>query len=262
MRVAAVQMDIAWEDPAENQQRAARLLASAADQGAELAILPEMFSTGFSMNAAASAEAPGGPVERYLSAQARQLGIHILGTRAVHGQARPRNEALVFAPDGALRVRQAKIHPFSYASEHRHFEPGDRLQQANIGPFQLAIAICYDLRFPELFRAHTLRGATLITVVANWPTTRVAAWSHLLISRAIENQCYVVGVNRVGRGGGLDYNGCSAIVDPSGAVLQTAIDSEAVLVADLDPELVTRTRDQLPFLSDIREDLWPCLREK
>ncbi len=260
MKIAALQMDIAWEDPAENQRRASRLLAGAAEQGAELAILPEMFCTGFSMNAASAAEDPDGPVERYLSGQAREHGIYLLGTRAVRGRTKPRNEALLHAPDGSLVARQAKLHPFSFANEHEHFEPGARQQLSPVGPFQLGIAICYDLRFPELFRSLTLRGATLMVVVANWPTVRSSAWSHLLVSRAIENQCYVVGVNRVGRGGGLDYNGCSAIIDPMGQVLETAIDVETALVADLDPRQVDHTREQMPFLADIREDLWPCLR--
>jgi predicted amidohydrolase len=257
MRVAAVQMDLAWERVDDNLQRAAALFARAAERGAELVTVPEMFATGFSMNAEAVAEDDGGPIETFLSDQAREHGFHLLGTKARRtAGGRPVNAALLFGPDGALLSTQHKIHPFTLAGEQNHFDAGDELAVTTVGGLELATAICYDLRFPELFRALAFRGATLIVVPANWPIPRVAAWSHLLISRAIENQCYVVGVNRVGHGAGLDYDGCSAIVDPLGEVLASGRVTEQILVADLDPDRVTRVREELPFLGDARKDLF------
>jgi predicted amidohydrolase len=256
MRVAAIQMDLAWEQVDENLKRAAALFARAAELGAELVTVPEMFATGFSMNAEALAEPDGGPIETFLADQAREHGLHLLGTKARRTAGRPANAALLFGPDGALLSTQHKIHPFTLAGEQQHFDAGDELAVTTVGGFGLATAICYDLRFPELFRALAFRGATLIVVPANWPIPRVAAWSHLLVSRAMENQCYVVGVNRVGTGAGLEYDGCSAIVDPMGEVLASGRDTEQILIADLDPGRVARVRTDLPFLGDARRDLF------
>jgi len=256
MRVAAVQMDLAWEQVDENLQRAAGHIARAAELGAELVTVPEMFATGFSMNAEALAEADGGPIEAFLSERAQEHGIHLLGTKACRTSGRPVNAALLFGPDGSLLSTQHKIHPFTLAGEQHHFDAGSELVVTPVGGFGLATAICYDLRFPELFRALTFRGATLVVVPANWPIPRVAAWSHLLVSRAIENQCYVIGVNRVGTGAGLQYDGCSAIVDPLGEVLASGRDTEQVLIADLDAGRLARVRAELPFLTDARRDLF------
>jgi len=218
-----------------------------------------MFATGFSMNTEELAQPEGGPIERFMADQARQHGLHLIGTVAVQGQRLPRNEALLFAPDGGLLLRQPKIHPFGLAGEDHKIEGGRSLEVVDVAGFGTAAAVCYDLRFPELFRALTFRGATLIVVPANWPTPRVTAWTHLLVSRAIENLGYVIGVNRVGTGGDLDYDGCSAIIDPMGEVLATNQGHEAVLVADITPEHVAEVRQRLPFLPDARRDLFPCL---
>jgi|ETNmetMinimDraft_26_1059896.scaffolds.fasta_scaffold26007_2 predicted amidohydrolase len=259
MRIAAVQMDIVWEQPIENLRTAATRIAEAADAGADLVVLPEMFSTGFSMKTAKTAEPAGGPIERFCGDQARRHGLHLLGTKAARFQGEPQNAALLFGPDGKLAAYQGKVHPFTFAGEHQHFRAADELSVTPVGSFRLATAICYDLRFPELFRALALGGADLIVVPANWPRSRMTAWSQLLIARAIENQCYVVGVNRVGRGGGLDYDGRSAIIDPLGEVLATARGTEQLVVADLDPDHLADVRERFPFLPDARQDLFPSL---
>jgi len=252
-------MDIVWEQPIENLRTAAARIAEAAEDGAELVVLPEMFSTGFSMKAAQTAEPRGGPIERFCGDLAKRHGIHLLGTKAARFQGQPQNAALLFAPDGKLIAYQGKIHPFTFAGEHEHFTAADELSVTPIGPFRLATAICYDLRFPELFRALALGGADLIVVPANWPKARMTAWTQLLIARAIENQCYVVGVNRVGRGGGLDYEGRSAVIDPLGEVLATAVGSEQLVTADLDADHLADVRERFPFLPDARQDLFPSL---
>ena len=259
MRVAAIQMDLAWERVDDNLERARVLIARAADAGAELVTLPEMFATGFSMNAAALAEPDGGPIERFLADRAAEHGVHLLGTKARRTSGRPVNAALLFGPDGSLHSIQHKIHPFTLAGEPDHFDAGAELVVTPVGGFQLATAICYDLRFPELFRALAFRGATLVVVPANWPIPRVTAWSHLLISRAMENQCYVIGVNRVGQGAGLEYDGCSAVVDPMGEVLADGRVTEQVILADIDPDRVAQVRADLPFLGDARRDLFGSL---
>jgi predicted amidohydrolase len=259
MRIAAIQMDMAWEQVDANLERAARLLGQAAAGGAQFAALPEMFATGFSMNTEQLAQPQDGPIERFMAAQAKQHGLHVLGSVAVQGETLPRNEALLYGPSGELLLRQPKLHPFGLAGEQHKIERGRALEVVPAGGFGVGAAVCYDLRFPEQFRALAFRGATLIVVPANWPTPRVTAWSHLLVSRAVENLCYVVGVNRVGTGGDLDYDGCSAIIDPMGEVLATDQGDETVLVADITPERVAEVRHQLPFLADARQDLFPRL---
>lgn len=259
MKVAAVQMDIDWEQPIENLRTAAASIAEAADLGVRLVVLPEMFSTGFSMRTARTAEPPGGPIERFCGDQARKHGLYLLGTKAARFEKRAHNAAVLFGPDGKPLAYHAKVHPFTFAGEHEHFSAGGDLAVTPVDEFHLSTAICYDLRFPELFRALAFRGADLIVVPANWPRERVTAWSQLLVARAIENQCYVIGVNRVGSGGGLHYDGRSAVVDPLGEVLATAQGRAALVLADLDPEHLRTVRRELPFLRDARQDLFPSL---
>jgi predicted amidohydrolase len=243
-------MDLAWEDVAENHRRAARLLANAKEGDAVLAVLPEMFSTGFSMDADRIAQPPGGPSETFLRGEAGRLGLWILASVPERGEPSPRNMAMLVAPDGTV-VRYAKIHPFSYAGEHRVYTAGDRVVTAEIEGVRLTPLVCYDLRFPEPFRTAAAE-TDLFVVVANWPDQRREHWRTLLRARAIENQAYVVGVNRAGEGDGLRYAGDSAAVSPLGETLAEADDREQVLFADIDPEVVRKLRARFPALDDRR----------
>ena len=250
MRVALLQLDLAWEDVAENHRRAARLLSEAKNGGATLAVLPEMFSTGFSMDAARIAQPPGGESEQFLKEQARKLGIWILASVPERGEPRPRNMAMLASPDGAV-VKYAKIHPFSYAGEDRVYTAGDRVVTAEVEGVRVTPLVCYDLRFPEPFRT-AAADTDLFVVVANWPDQRREHWRTLLRARAIENQAYVVGVNRAGEGNGLRYAGDSAAIAPLGETLAEADAGEQVLFADVDPEVVKKLRSRFPALQDRR----------
>ena len=141
---------------------------------------------------------------------------------------RGRNEAVVFNPEGKLICRYAKIHPFSFGGESKHYAPGTEIVSFQWHDFVAAPFICYDLRFPEVFRIATRRGAHLIAVIANWPAKRVSHWVALLQALAIENQAYVVGVNRVGNDPKLGYPGRSLIVDPQGEIVAEGSDREFV----------------------------------
>jgi predicted amidohydrolase len=250
MRVALIQMDLVWEDVAENHRRAARLLAKAKEGDAVLAVLPEMFSTGFSMNAARIAQPPGGPSETFLRGEAGRLGLWILASVPEKGEPSPRNMAMLVAPDGTV-VRYAKIHPFSYAGEHRVYTAGDQVVTAGVEGVRVTPLVCYDLRFPEPFRTAAAE-TDLFVVVANWPDQRREHWRTLLRARAIENQAYVVGVNRAGEGDGLHYAGDSAAIAPLGETLAEADEREQVLFADIDPEVVRKLRARFPALDDRR----------
>jgi predicted amidohydrolase len=254
MRVALLQMDLAWEDVLENHRRAARLLEQAAAGGAQLALLPEMFSTGFSMDSRRIAQPPGGPSESFLREQAARLGLWILAGVPESGKPSPRNMALLVSPDGSV-VRYAKIHPFSYAGEDRVYTAGDRVVTAEIDGVRVTPFVCYDLRFPEPFRT-AAADTDLFTVVANWPDQRREHWRALLRARAIENQAYVVGVNRAGDGNGLHYAGDSAAIAPLGETIVEADDREQVLFCDVDPEVVKKLRSRFPALSDRRPEAY------
>jgi predicted amidohydrolase len=254
LRLALVQMDLAWEDPDENHRRAARHLRDAATQGARLAVLPEMFSTGFSMAPERIAQAPGGPSEAFLVEKAAELGLWILASVPQTGDARPRNVALLVSPHGAV-TRYAKIHPFSFAGEDRHYEAGGRVVTAAVEGVRVTPFVCYDLRFPEPFRV-AARETDLFCVVANWPEPRRDHWRTLLRARAIENQAYVAGVNRTGEGGGARYVGDSALVGPLGETVVEGGAGEAVLVGDVDTAAVARLRARFPALDDIRPEAY------
>lgn len=248
MKIALLQLDTAWEDWQTNHGRAARLLKRAADHGAELAILPEMFATGFSMNPDRIAQEPGGPTERWLMGMARGLGLHILAGLAEIAVPGPVNTALLVSPEGDLR-RYTKLHPFSFAGEHHHYEAGSEVVTWQLGGLRLTPFICYDLRFPEVFRL-AAEETDAFLVIANWPDKRRAHWQALLRARAIENLAYVLGVNRVGDGDGLHYAGDSTALDPWGEVLLTASQIETVLLVEIDPEVVASARERFPVLSD------------
>ena len=255
MKVALVQLDIAWESAAENHGRALRRLQEAKAHGARLALLPEMFSTGFSMSPDRIAQPPGGPSETFLRDTARELGIWILASvPEAGGAARPRNMALLVSPEGGV-TRYAKIHPFSFGGEDRVYAGGDRVVTAAVENVRVTPFVCYDLRFPEPFRL-VAEDTDLFAVVANWPQERISHWRTLLHARAIENLCYVAGVNRVGEGGGLRYPGESAVISPWGETLASAGPSETVLLFDVDPLVVRDARARFPALSDRRPEAY------
>ncbi|MDY7095126.1 MAG: nitrilase-related carbon-nitrogen hydrolase [Acidobacteriota bacterium] len=253
LTVAGIQFDIAWEAPEENFRRAEPWMRRGAAAGGRLVVLPEMFATGFSMNAREICRhAPA--VRDFLSRMAAELGVWVAGGYAEPGDTdedRPRNACSIFDPDGEERLHYQKIHPFSLAGEHEHYAGGETLPTVEIEGVRTTCLICYDLRFPEPFRI-AADATDLYLVIANWPEVRSAAWSTLLRARAIENQAYVFGVNRVGDAEGTPHNGRSALFDPLGHPLIAAEHQEAVLVGTVDSQRVVRNRERFSFLADRR----------
>jgi predicted amidohydrolase len=252
MRIAGIQHDIAWEDRDTNLARLASQVEQAAGAGARLVALTEMFATGFSMSTDRTAEDLDGPIVTWLTDQATRHGVWLAGSLALRDPAYelPVNALCLVSPDGDLH-RYDKLHPFTYAGEHERFSAGDRFVTVDVEGLRVTLFVCYDLRFADEFWA-TARNTDLYLVVANWPEARRGHWRALLDARAVENQAYVVGVNRVGEGGQLRYVGDSRIVDPLGEVLVSAAGTESILLADVDPEVVRDAREQLPFLPDRR----------
>ncbi len=254
MQVVALQYDIAWENKPANFEKVRQLLAKAAPEKQALVVLPEMFATGFSMNAEAMAEAYGGQTEQFLAQTAKQFGIYLMGGAAMRGRdGRARNKALVFSPAGELLAFYAKMRPFTPGGESEHYLAGEqpvtfRWADCTVSPF-----VCYDLRFPELFRqAAAAKQPEVFTVIASWPEKRILHWVRLLQARAIENQAYVIGVNRIGNDPYYQYVGRSIIVDAHGEILADAGASEGCISAKLDLDTLRKYRQGLPFLADMK----------
>lgn len=252
MKVAAVQHDVAWEDRDTTLARLEPQLEAAAGAGARLVVLTEMFPTGFSMEPERVAEPEGGPSTDFLRARAADLDVWLAGSVPIKpdGGGRPVNRLLLAGPGGELH-HYDKIHPFTYSGEHEHYAAGTSRVTVEIEGVRVTPFVCYDLRFADEFWAEA-QGTDCYVVVANWPAARRAHWQALLVARAIENQAYVIGVNRVGVGGGLAYAGDSRIVDPLGEILAAGAGGETILLADVDPVVVAETRKRYPFLADRR----------
>lgn len=257
LRIAAVQHDIVWNDPDANFDRLAPKIGGAVASGAGLVLLTETFSTGFGFaEPGFTTEPEGGPSSQFLVAQAAEHGVWVGGScpevRADNdaGDERPSNSFVLAGPDGTVH-RYRKIHPFSHAGEERFVRAGDQFLTVDVDGFRVSMFVCYDLRFADEFW-QLAEQTDLFLVPANWPAKRREHWMALLRARSIENQAYVVGVNRVGEGSGLDYSGDSMIIDPLGRVLAAGAHTETTLLADLSTDVVADTRSHFRFLPDRR----------
>ncbi|MGZ4700668.1 MAG: carbon-nitrogen family hydrolase [Ilumatobacteraceae bacterium] len=256
MRVAAIQHDIVWCDREANFAHLAPMIAGAAATGARLILLSETFSTGFATDRDDLGEPEGGPSSQFLVDQARRHGVWIGGScpeiaaGSPADDQRPHNTLVLAAPDGTQH-RYRKIHPFTYGGETKHFRAGDQFVTVDVEGLRVTLFVCYDLRFADEFW-QLANDTDVYLVPANWPEARRLPWTALLQARAIENQAYVIGCNRVGTGNGLAYSGDSRIIDPLGEVLAAAAQTESILLADITAERVVEVRDRFRFLQDRR----------
>jgi predicted amidohydrolase len=273
MRAAAVQLN-STEDPDRNLERADRFTRAAAADGARLVVLPEKWTAlGSGRALRDAAQDLDGPAITWARGVARELGIELVAGSIserdpAHPGERVRNTSVHVGPDGEIRAAYRKIHMFDVVVDGReyreseHEEPGDELVlSATADGVELGLTVCYDLRFPELYRILAVRGARVITVPAAFtvPTTR-DHWEVLLRARAIEDQCFVVAANQIGEHApGQRSGGRSMIVDPWGLVLALAPDREGHIVADLDLDAQARLRRDLPSLANRRPQAyrWP-----
>ena len=251
MHVVACQLDLVWEDPQANRQRIRDMLAGESIPAGSLIVLPEMFQTGFTMDVQAARDTDGSSA-RFLQdlAKAHQSTV-IAGVVGGHAEGKGLNQAVAVAPNGTEVSRYTKMHPFTFAGESDHYQAGDAVAVFDLDGFKIAPLICYDLRFPERFRDAVRLGAMVFVVIANWPSPRAAHWSALLQARAIENQAYVIGVNRVGKDPNHRYPGLSTVIDPQGQVIAAADDQPTVLHADLDLDALLNYRKSFPVLDDM-----------
>ncbi len=244
LRVTIVQNMLHWEDAEANRRMLGERVGNLAGT-TDLVVLPEMFTTGFSMRSEELAEDMNGTTVQWMRAQAKALDAALYGSTIIKAGGRCFNRGLFVRPDAEVTVYD-KRHLFRFASETDHYSPGKERVVVEWRGWRILLQICFDLRFPVF--ARNRRDYDAILYVANWPEARRYPWSQLLIARAIENQCYVAGVNRVGMDGkGIHYSGDSVVVDPRGAVVATVeAGMEGIATATLDLSALQDFRDKFP----------------
>jgi predicted amidohydrolase len=260
MKISLIQSDIAWNDPARNVECCRALALEALASQGQVLIFPEMFTCGFSIPAGELAQRSSERGLDLLQSIAVENSVYTIGSLPEIAEGGTLyNTAWLFGPDGS-NASYRKIHPFSYGGESETYSPGSvlcttPLRDRSNTILRCSMLICYDLRFAPLFWA-CAPETDLFVVVANWPATRREHWLTLLRARAIENQAYVAGVNRVGIGGGLPYSGDSVVFAPDGTELCRLGDSQGVLTCDVEPATVSSWRATLPALRDRRGKLY------
>ena len=246
MRVSILQRDIIWADPASNIRTADEAIDR--QRGADLYVLPEMFSTGFAMQPDGLAEPNDGETLHWMKCKAAQCKAAIAGSVAVNDDGRFYNRFYFVQPNGCVDIYD-KRHLFTYSGEDKCFTRGNERVIVAFRGIRFLLEVCYDLRFPVWSRNQ--KDYDCILYVANWPTSRIAAWRTLLCARAIENQCFVVGVNRVGRDLQCEYCGASVILDPYGNTLAACeAKRECEATAQLDMTALVKFRQEFPVLND------------
>ena len=252
LTVTVIQADLVWEDKKENLHRFEEKIRSIKEH-TELVILPEMFSTGFSMNTNTLAETMEEQTVSWMKRVAAENKIILTGGLIIKEEANIYNRLIWMLPNGEYGVYD-KRHLFGYGRETEFYEPGNKRLIASAKGWKINLQVCYDLRFPVWARNRVWESIPeydILIYVANWPMQRIHAWKTLLCARAIENQCYVIGVNRVGTDGNdLAYSGNSMIIDPLGKVLYHTEESEDVFTLTLDKNSLIDIRNKLPFLKD------------
>jgi omega-amidase len=254
MKAALIQLDIAWQDRHRNYEKAGFYAKRAAEERCDLVVFPEMFNTGFSMDLAAVADEGIGETTSILSDIAKRNNINLIAGFPMKSQAeeKGRNIAVVYDRTGMLAATYTKMHPFALAGEDKYYLAGESVTTFDIDGMTSSVFICYDLRFPEVFRQIAKKVKTIF-VIANWPASREDHWETLLKARAIENQCFVIGVNRTGTdGNGIIYSGASRVVDPLGQVICQGNGTDEYVVCEFDPSEVDKIRTAYPFLKDSR----------
>lgn len=261
LTISLVQMDCWLGEPAKNFERASEYVAEAARRGSNLVLLPELWSTAYALDRAPElasnlATRPDGSWFGQVAALALQHGVWLAGSLLEARDGRYYNCLALYDPKGQLSAAYRKLHLFRLMQEEQYLGAGDGAVLAETPWGPVGMSICYDLRFPELFRRYALAGARLMLVPAEWPHPRREHWRTLLRARAIENQCFVAACNRVGATGNNSFFGASAIIDPWGETLTEGGDAEIVLTATIDLAVADAVRQRIPVFADRRPDAY------
>jgi predicted amidohydrolase len=259
LTLTLIQSQLHWEDKTANLRMFEEKISGIREK-TEVVVLPEMFSTGFSMKASLLAETMEGETVNWMRRVAMQKRIIVTGSLIIEEEGRYYNRLVWMLPTGQYGYYN-KRHCFAFAGENEYYTPGNKRLITSVKGWKINLQICYDLRFPVWARqacpsGHLTGGENqpeydLLLYVANWPGGRSYAWRSLLVARAIENQCYVVGVNRVGRDGNdIYYSGDSMVIDPSGEIVYRKTEEEAIYTLTLEKEKIMQIRSKFPFLKD------------
>lgn len=257
MLIALASLNQSWENKDVNLSACRRLFKEAKLIGAELIIFPEMTLTGFSMNIETTAEeGDSSPTVKSFSELTKEFGIATIYGVVFRQNLRATNNAVVSDKDGVTIGIYKKIHPFSFSGENKYFDGGTEVTSVDFGLLNIGITICYDLRFPEIYSA---LGVTsdLIVNIANWPSARIDHWITLLKARAIENQVFIAGVNRIGIDqNGLNYIKSSMVVNPSGEILKPKFAAGELDVYEIDKSFTTELKSRFFTTQDRKTDLY------
>lgn len=263
MRIGLAQMDIIWENVQKNKEKAEKFFIKAAENQVELLIFPEMSLTGFSMNVEKTTKNWKDQVVFFQEMSEKYSMAAIFGYAKpiaeqelqIHTDWKKYHNVLLMVDHGKIQMEYIKMHPFTYGQEGEYFQGGERIVCTRWKDTVLGGFICYDLRFPEIFQISS-KQSEIIVVIANWPQSRSDQWDALLKARAIENQCFVAGVNRVGEGDGMIYRGHSAIYSPLGERITHLCEEESLLIGDVSVEQARHFRQNFPVKKDRREELY------
>jgi predicted amidohydrolase len=265
LTITTIQSNLTWEEKSANLRMLEQKIASIQEK-TEIVVLPEMFSTGFSMRPEALAETMEGETVEWMKRISRENAIVLTGSIMIEEDGNYYNRLVWMLPNGQYGYYD-KRHLFAFGEEDKHYSPGHKRLIASVKGWKINLQVCYDLRFPVWARNRVFNSAQtpeqgtstppgsleydVLIYVANWPERRSHAWKTLLCARAIENQCYVVGVNRVGTdANNIYYSGNSLIIDPLGQVLYHMADDEDVNTITLQKETLDEVRNKFPFWKD------------
>ncbi|MFP7295913.1 carbon-nitrogen family hydrolase [Neobacillus niacini] len=258
LKIACLQMDIAFGNPTENYQKAESLIEKAMKDKPDLIVFPELWTTGYDLTRLdVIADKDAGETIDFFIKAAKKYQVHFVGGSVANRvEEGVKNTLLIINNKGQLVHSYSKLHLFKLMDEHLYLEAGEDKGLFELENRTFGGVICYDIRFPEWIRAHTSKGAEALFVVAEWPAPRLSHWRSLLIARAIENQCFVIACNRSGKDPNNEFAGHSMIIDPWGDVIAEAGVNEEVLSAEIELDLVKDIRKQIPIFEDRRPELY------
>lgn len=252
LKIGLVQYSPVWENIEASIGKINSLLSLYDLDDVGLLIFPELSLTGFTMNSKLLAEEIDGTSFGFFMDLSKKFKLDIFAGIIESYDNKIYNSLIHFDNKGLIKVRYRKIHPFSSSGENKNYSSSSTPVTTKIGKITFGLSICYDLRFPELYRFYGKKKVDVLCNIANWPTNRMSHWDKLLQARAIENLSYMIGVNRVGTDQSLTYDGHSALIDPKGNVLVSSNKNEEIIFAEIDTEKIKATRNNLPFLNDIK----------
>jgi omega-amidase len=256
VRISSAQISSIWEEPEKTLEKAGIFIRHAAVSGAALICFPEQFATGWDPQPRKNIQDIRGSIVTTLQGYAKENAISILGSFRQVNDPLPKNTAVAIGRDGRILSTYAKMHLFSSGHEDKGNSPGTDLGLFPLDSLSCGIAICYDLRFPDLFRLYAQQGAQAVFIPSAWPHVRTRHWELFIQARALENQMYIVGVNTTGQTPIESYSGNSMTADPHGTIISRANEAEQLVFTDLDPAIIATTRREFPVEKDRKDALY------